>query len=42
VPQAGRIPIDICAARLRERPDPWLDGDLDSIERCDLNLRATS
>jgi len=29
--------VDVCAAGLRERPDPWLDGDLDRINRGDLN-----
>jgi hypothetical protein len=29
--------IDVCAAGLRERPGPWLDGDLDRINRGDLN-----
>jgi hypothetical protein len=29
--------IDVCPTRLRERPGLWLDGDLHSIKRCDLN-----
>jgi hypothetical protein len=29
--------VDVCAARLRERPGPWLDSDLDRIKRGDLN-----
>jgi hypothetical protein len=29
--------VDLCAALLRKRPDPWLDGDLDPIKRGDLN-----
>jgi hypothetical protein len=28
--------VDVCAAGLRERPDPWLDGDLDRVNRGDL------
>jgi hypothetical protein len=29
--------IDVYAARLRERPSPWLDRNLDRIKRGDLS-----
>jgi hypothetical protein len=33
----GEMAVDVGAAGLRERPSPWLDGDLDRIKRGDLN-----
>jgi hypothetical protein len=30
--------VDFCAAFLRKRPSPRLDGDLDHIKRGDLDL----
>jgi hypothetical protein len=40
-PLPGReMAIDLCAPRLRKRPGPWLDGDLDRIKRDDFNRLA--
>src|SRR6516164_6023940 len=33
----GEMAVDVRAARLRERPGPWLDGDLDRIKRGNFN-----
>jgi hypothetical protein len=32
-----KMAVDVCATRLGERPNPWLDGDLDRIKRGDLD-----